>query len=255
MNPRLLHGVASPQSVHAVSATKHHMVGTPAYLPGGRVYHYAKHSGAGLVRGEFCVNASLAANHMNLATTTACMTVGSNVVTGVTLGATAAARNLYEDGILAVVDGGGEGQCYRIREHAAIASAGTGSFTLYDPIAVASDSSTEVSLLKDTFADIVVSVTDQADIPVGVPQVTVPAGSTDPQYFWVQTWGPAGVFVTGTPAVDTTMMVGTSTAGHLIALDETEGTATANVSNQVGEMMTVGINGEVQVVFLRVHGL
>lgn len=246
MRPLLDHGHGSPQSVLEVSTVKYHMIGTPAYLPGGRRYYYARSTGSSaLTRGHLQRNPALAANHMNLATTTTCMTVGSNVVTGVTLGATDATKNMYEDGFMAITAGAGQGTTYRIREHALIAGSAVGSFTLYDPIAVVSDASTTVSLLKDPFADVVINPTSQACIPMGVPNVAVPAGDVTTQYFWLQTWGPCVVWVDGTPAVGATLSSSTATAGQVMAVTTT--------LVRVGEMLTVGVNNSTQTAFLRLH--
>lgn len=252
-HPILQNGLGSPQSTQAVSTDQKHEIGTGAYLPGGKVWYYAKHTGAGtLTRGELLVAEDLAANHQNLATATGALSVGSNSVPAgnITLGATALTANQYADGELHVVDGGGEGTSYKIRSHDAGTSAGT-DFTLdlYDSIVVASDADTEVTLVQNKYTNPQQSNTDNADVVLGVPNVAVPAGSTNAQYFWVQTQGYCPAFVVGTPAVGTNLMVSDTTAGMMELRAETDLDAT------VAFMVTVGITGEVQVVDLQIQGL
>jgi hypothetical protein len=183
---------------------------------------------------------------VNLATTTAALAVGSTSVTGITLGTAAITANQYAGAWLMVVDGGGEGTYYRIRSHdAGTASSADFTLQLYDPIRVASDANTEVTLLESKYRGLQQSNTDNADVVVCVPNVLVPAGNTTPQYFWGQTRGYCPAFVVGTPAVGSGLMVSDTTAGMLELRAETD------LDPAVAEMVTVGITGEVQVVNLK----
>jgi hypothetical protein len=209
-----------------------------------------------LTRGELLVAEDLNAQNVNLATTTAALAVGSLSVTGITLGSSALTANQYQNGYLMVVDGGGEGTYYKIREHdAGTASSADFTLQLFDPIEVASDANTEVSLVQNKYKNPQQSNTDQADVVVGVPNVLVPIGSTTTQYFWCQTKGYCPCFVVGTPAVGQAMMASATTAGQMDAQDIIEGTGTLNVEPVTGYMVTVGITGEVQVVDLQIQGL
>lgn len=240
----------------AASAIK---AGTAAYLDDGRVFRWCISStSATASAGMTMATAAIVANHQNLATTTASMAVGSTrIVTGaITVGATAMAENAYQDGYLGVVDGGGEGTLYKIREHSASAgSAADIEVILYDPIRVVSDANTEVTFHKNPYKDPVLSATTDVDTILGVTNVAVTTGATTPVGFWIQSQGLTAAFVTGTPAVGATVLRSTSTQGHMIVQDIVEGTATLDIAPVLGTMATVGINGEVQLVNLRIQGL
>ena len=107
--------------------TKLHPYGTRMVLPDGRVFYYGQTDGA-QTAGAICQSAVGVANHdMDLATNTA--SAGDKSVT-VTLGGTAATEDQYADGYLYVNDGTGEGHNYKIRQHDAIGSGGSGAINL-----------------------------------------------------------------------------------------------------------------------------
>lgn len=218
-------------------------LGTPYKQPStGKVWHYALNGGTALDRGKLAVQATTTANHVNLSFATA-PAVGDSEVS-VTLGATSAAADLYKDGILNVQDGTGEGFAYSIEGHAAIDSAGTGLFRLGngETIQVAgATAEANVDLIRNTYAGVVISATDQADLPLGVFNVTTAANA----YAMLQTWGPAAVWRDEATGVGDVLTTGTSVAGQI------------EVEDAVAEPL-VGMNGanagvdtEYQIVYLR----
>lgn len=245
-HPRLLNGVRSPQPVTVASSTQNHPIGTEGFLDDGIKVRYARYVESGAAtRGLVLVKNDLAANHQNLATATAGLTLGKKKMTDITLGATAVTANQYQ--YVMVVDGGGSGIVYRIADHpAADASATDFSIELYDEIAVAGDANTEVTLIQSVYADVQLAATDDADLVAGVPQVAIPAGNTTTQYAWLQTKGLGPCITDGTPAVNQAMVVSGTTAGRIIAQDIVEGTGTLNIETRVAFMNTVGIDGEDQ---------
>ena len=135
-----------------------------------------------------------------------------------------------------------EGHLYKIRKHAAIASAGTGDFELYDGAAVASDANTTVSLFYNLYDQIVISVADQADVAVGIPQATINAS----EYGWVQTWGPSTGLCDEVTAVGNVLTIGSSVVGALEVQD-------LIAEQAVGIAMSVGVDTEYQMVDLRIR--
>jgi len=247
MHPVLTNGLGSPQDNQEISTTQHHELGTRGELAGNTWRYCCSTGGSALTRGEVIVNEEITVC-VNLPTTTSALVVGSTSVTGITLGTAAITENQFAEGWLMVVDGGGEGTYYRIKSHDAGTSASS-DFTLqlWDPIVVASDANTEVSLLENKYRGLQQSNTDNADVVVGVANVTVPIGSTTPQYFWAQTKGYCPAFVVGTPAVGAGLMVSDTTAGMF------ELRAESDLDPAVAEMVTVGITGEVQVVNMKIE--
>lgn len=217
--------------------------GTPYAQPStGKVWHYALNGGTALDRGKLAVQATTTANHVNLSFSTA-PAIGDREVS-VTLDATAAAANLYQDGTLNVQDGTGEGFAYSIEGHAAIASGGTGTFVLGngESIQVAgATAESNVDLIRNLYSGVVISATDQADLPVGVFNINVAANA----YAMIQTWGAAAVWRDETTGIGDVLTTGTGVAGQV------------EVEDAVGEPL-VGMNGanagvdtEYQIVYLR----
>ena len=123
------------QDVRTESATKQEQLGARAVLDDGREYVYVKNGAVALLPGKIVVNKDDVANHINISVAAAAA-VGDTELS-VTLGATAATADQYADGFATVNDAAGEGISYRIDGHAAIASAGTGTIHLDEPLKVA----------------------------------------------------------------------------------------------------------------------
>ena len=238
-------------------------VGTFGVLE-GRGFVWCKHTGSeSLTRGEPLVTASINYTVQNLATSTNGLAIGQTEITGITASATAIAANAFEGGLLVVVDGGGEGTAYRIRDHTAFtASSADGRVILEDPIVIASDANTEVTFLQSKYADPQQSNAFGGDSFVGVPNVMVPAGDSTAQYFWAQRVGYCPVFVEGTPRRGISVMVSGDTDGRLAAVrreiavseSKTGGGRTVHPLDQtpvVGQMVTDAIDGETQIVDLQ----
>jgi len=205
--------VITDQDARDVSSVKLAALGTKAVTPDGRVYRYAKAGGSDLAPGKLAVNADLVANHTNIVVAAA-VAVGATRVTA-TLGATAATQNQYADGYLTVNDAAGEGIQYKIVGNSATDSAGVIKVQLAEPIKVALTTSSEVTLKQNPWSGAVISATDQADQPVGVPNVTIPAN-----YFgWLQTGGECAVLADEAVTKGLALAIGTGTAGAVEALD------------------------------------
>lgn len=263
--PILLNGLGArfdTQEIVSGADADTYTAGTRGYLQDGRVFYWCvSTTSATAAAGTTMSTAAIVANHQNLGTTTNSMVVGATRIPegAITVGGTAITENQYQDGFLCVVDstpGGGEGTYYRIREHDASAGGAADiSVVLYDPIRVASDANTEVTFHKNPYRDPVLSATTDVDTVLGVTNVAVTTGATTRVGFWIQSQGITTAFVTGTPAVGTELVRSTSTQGHMIAQDIVEQTATLDIAPVLATMATVGINGEVQVVNLKIRGL
>ena len=168
--------------------TQLHPYGTRMVLPDNRVYYYGQTDGA-QTAGAICQSPVGVANHdMDLATNTA--SSGDKSVT-VTVGGTAVTANQYADGYLYVNDGTGEGHIYKIRQHDAISSSGSGAINLYDGDAIATGfvAATIAGLAKNPYKDFIVYPTTSTGHAVGVAATDF----DDDDFGWLQTWGPAAV--------------------------------------------------------------
>lgn len=214
------------QDILSISSTQQHPLGTQGVTKDGRVYRYGRAGGTTLAPGKLAVAATQAANHENMACAAA--SAGATTVT-VTLGATAATLNQYAGGYLVINDVNGEGIAYLISGHPAADASATLVVTLAQPIQVALTSSSEASLVLNPWADAVISVSDQLDMPVGIPNVSI----TNAYYGWFQTRGVCSALADETLAVGEMLTIGSSVGGALEELDAT-GEALVGVAIQAG---------------------
>ena len=213
------------QSTRETSSVKQEQLGARATTPDGREYVYVKNGAAALDPGKVVANADEVANHVNIAVNAAAAAGDTRVQ--VTLGATAAAEGLYEDGFLSVTDAAGEGISYHIAGHVAGASAGDMWVELSEPLQVALTTSSQVSL-HSSFSGVIIAPANQADMPVGVPNVSVAAGA----YAWVQTRGICAVWADEAVAKGSSLKAGSSVPGAVETQDADDTTATVGVASQ-----------------------
>lgn len=210
---------------------------------GGRVFHYAEAGGTALDRGKLTVQAT----HSNLSDLSfqTAPAVGDTEVK-VTLSSQALSADDLKDGWFVVQDATGEGRAYPVEGHAAASASATATITLKEAIDTAGAlSETNVDLIKNLYKDIVISASDQNDVPVGVPIVAISAD----EYGWVQTWGACAVWHDEADPVGDRLTIGGATNGQV---------EQADASDEV----TIGIQGPIvaaasdyQMVYLRLDPL
>ena len=215
------------------STTATAKVGDRLILPDGRVFYYGFADGA-VGKGSIIQAPVAAGNHDSDLPVAISAAVGAKVV-NVTLGATAAALDLYAGGYLFVGDSGtsgtGEGHMYRIDGHAAIDSSGDGDIRLMDSdplVAALVAGQDQVGLLKNPYQDFVIMPVTMTNNPVGVLPVSVANNA----YVWAQTWGPAAVLC------DVAFTIGQPVR---IADGSTPGAGEPYASNTSGEEAVIGI--------------
>lgn len=204
--------VPPPQDVYEEFETKQAAIGT-VLRRGGRTWVYSKNGSAALGIGKLAIQPTPVANHQNVAVAAA-VAVGINQVT-VTLGATLATINQYEDGYLVVSDVDGQGTAYKIRSNPAADSAASLEVTMYDKLHTALTTDSECCLIPNPYNAVVISVTDQADIPAGIPII----GITASYYFWCQTGGICPALADETIAQGLGVTIGSSVAGAVEGAD------------------------------------
>ena len=163
---------------------------------------------------------------------------------GVTLGGTAAAKNLYAEGYLfSNLASTTPHEMYKIKSHAAIASSGSGTITIdeTDGFQTAITAGTDtVGLIKSPYKDVVVAPAAVAGRFVGVTCADLEA-----DYFgWVQVSGMASVKIDGTPAVGTLVGASSNHAGQLLAVAADTTPALARLHGKAG------VDNEFHTVFL-----
>lgn len=129
-------------------------------------------------------------------------------------------------GYLSINDDAGEGYLYRIKSHTAGTAAVNMTFTLYDAVKVALDTTTtDVMIIGPKYREVVAGAA--ALQPVGV--CVVPCTGTSEYFFWVQTKGP-GVACTGGSTIGYEQKLGTANVVDAAAAD----VATIGVGTALG---------------------
>jgi hypothetical protein len=96
-----------------------------------------------------------------------------------------------QDGLLVVNKVTGIGYMYPISDNRWITSDTILNLDLYEPIRIATDATTEFSILKCPYMDVIVAATTITAAPIGVPQTVIAAN----YYGWVQVKGPCAMLV------------------------------------------------------------
>jgi hypothetical protein len=263
MKPDLFSGGSSTYDTNEVYTTSGLQPGTVGILA-GRSFVWCSHSGSdALVRGEPLVAAELNYTTQNLDITTGGLCVGCNSIVDITAGGSAIAERAFDDGLMSVTDGGGEGNMYEIEETRAFtASTADGIVKLRESVVVASDADTQVTLLQNKYVDPQQSNSFGANSFIGVPNVAVPAGDTTKQFFWAQRVGYCSTFIEGTPRKGTDVIVSKDVDGRLTSVTECVNVQESlsgganhvvpfDTTQVVGVMVTDAKDGEVQVVDLQ----
>lgn len=184
----------APQELMSESSVQLASLGTKIVTNDGRTFRYTKAGAVALVPGKLYDAPTTVANHQNRAVTAAAA-IGATTIT-FTLGATAATANQYANGVLVVNDATGQGYTYGIKSHPAANSAASLTVTLSDPLLVALDTTSEVSLLLNQYSGVVLHAATEVSAPVGVAVYPITA-----TYFgWIQTRGLVSCLSDATPA-------------------------------------------------------
>ena len=233
------------------TTTKRHPLGTRGVLPDGRVFRYAENSatakeagrllqaGATFHNGDFDMDIAIESTYpdtdynalgdLDLAIVTSDLTLD-----------TVLPADFYADGWMYVNDGPGEGHVYRISSHTSQDSDASTALRVHlagDDALVSTALSTAslVGLVASPYyqpvpTDLDTTLTQQ----VGV----TPAAIAASVFFWVQTWGPAAVWIT-TDVGGAVPVVGRTVVAQVTTSDEA-GSVTGVTTLQTSDN-TVGV--------------
>lgn len=196
-------GIAIRQGIYQEKLSKETDLGRFIDFEGGRRFRYCKASGV-LARGRLIVAPTFDDDDDQVAQTSNAIVAGSKDNISVLLDG-APDKNQYEDGLLVVTDGTGEGQSYRIRKNTAAYE--PCKIWLYDKVITTIADGDDITLMKNKYLDVIVGEVAMVATPLGVTMITITTGG---YYFWVQTRGYVGVKVdSGTaPALGDNVMAG-----------------------------------------------
>lgn len=207
MNSRTLTGLLG---LYKESATKPKglPLGFEKEFADGRKFRLCK-AGEALTAGLACRNADVVSNHVDI--DIAAASIGAKEVT-VTLGATEATANQYEDGYLVERD---SGRIHKIKKHPAADGDETLELELYDALETAIAGTEKVDLIKNVWKDVMIAETDQEDKGICSPLIDI----TDEYYFWGQVSGPGTGQADETFSKGAVLTFGTGDAGQLEVVD------------------------------------
>jgi hypothetical protein len=146
---------------------------------------------------------------------------------------------------MVIEDATGEGQYYKIQTAAWSTGDTVLSVTLDEPIRVATDATSEVSLYPNPWLGIVVAPTTLTGYCVGVATGVITAN----HYYWAQRCGPCAMVVDA----DETVLVGEA-AGYPATIATPGAVGTPEVKDPIwGHFMGVAAAGETALVYLNME--
>ena len=222
------------QSIYDTSSIKLTELGSRKVV-GDRVFRYALAAMA-IAPGD------VVEGNPGVELTSAIATANASGGKQITFTATAAiTKDAFADGYITVSTGtqANLGYTYKIKSHSAIASAATGSVTLYDPIKLVMNTADKVDLQANLYGACNRCTTGIDALIVGVAPTLVTSGN----YFWLQTWGPAGLKC----AAGATGAVAADVTGQCIAYNSAQAQAAHTVIGQAMCDIVASQNGMVYV--------
>ena len=197
------------------TTTQEHPYGQQGATVDGRHFRYIFMDGAVTAGKLLQTPVTDAAHDMDLVTAAAA--AGATTIS-VTLGAVAAAKDLYKDAYLYVNDGAGEGQLFKIGAHAAVASSGSFAVPIVDEggVRTALDANSLCSLMKEPWKDVIVAPTTFTGSIVGATTRDM----TDNNYGWAQRTGFACLLMKGTIVRGGDLMRGDATTTDIAGATE-----------------------------------
>lgn len=224
----------TPQDAREIQPTNAGIaLGVAGITADGRMYRYSLAGASNLAPGKLTVNADVDSNVVNKTVAASAAIGATSVVVDV---AGTVVQNAYAGGYLTVNDATGEGISYLVTGNGGRTGAGEITVYLQEPLEVAlTVDVSEYTLTVNPYSGLVISATDQADLPTGVPNVTITAA----YYGWVQTGGTCAVLWDEAVTKGLALTIGTGTAGAVEALD-------AAGEPQLGIASMAGVDTEYQ---------
>lgn len=209
--------IVTNDSIFDMDKTPQYPVGTKVTTVDGRGFRYA-HFGADtaaglLVAQDASESSTLSKSNVILAPASCVNTndgkIGSKNVE-ITLAAVTA--NQYAGGYFQVLDDTGEGYTYRIKSNTATNDPASGTFrlTLYDPLKVALDATSDFCIQATLYANLEAATTTDitvAGVTCGAMDVSEAA------YGWIQVEGIANIIQEGAITIGDPVVLATSAAG------------------------------------------
>jgi hypothetical protein len=230
-------------------ATKFFPLGAIAESRDGRRWRYCEAGGTNLTKALINSGADGTANWVNEVQTYGVASAIGDKTIDVNMSTTATAGD-FIDGYLVIQDGTGEGEMYIIKDNTTGVADATSGYDITIHIAdeggirTATAITSEITVVKNLYKDVVVAATNAVAAPIGVNHVAVTAN----YFFWAQTRGPCAIVQDAdTIVAGDAVMASQNTAGNVGLLD-------GGVTDvQVGRCMEVAASTETALIDLRLE--
>lgn len=220
-------------------------LGTKLEARDGRLWRYCKAGGVQLAAGLMGQSPAIPAEIENEVQTGLSTNIGDTVINVLVTTSSGITPSNLDGGYLVVEDVVGEGHYYKINSATWATEDTVLRIVLDEPIRVATDATSEISLYPNPWTGIIVTPTIVTGYCVGVTNGVVTAN----HYYWAQRKGPCAMVV---DAGDTLVV------GALAGLPGTHGTAGAvgipAVTKQIwGHCMGIAAAGETALIYLNME--
>jgi hypothetical protein len=182
-------------------------VGMKSVTKDGRIFRLVYIGSLDIAQGLAVQAPPLVSAHQNLANVNS-QAIGDTSIT-LTLGGTGLDLNQYQNGYIVVESGTGAGQLLQIRNNYVTAPSGPAVIYLNDPLVLALDSTSVISLIPNLYSNVVVNPTTETNVVLGATIYPTKAGN----FAWVQTYGVASVLNDGGSAIGDILVSSNSVPG------------------------------------------
>ena len=219
-------------------------LGSSLVLPDGREYKFTLNDGTVEVAGRLYQSVAAVADHTNRPVDVA--RAIDVLLASATLTGTAAAVDIYAEGMLHVNNDTGEGYAYRIKRaftagaaHAASVASGvlTVNFDAGEQIQVALDTTTEVTFTRNRYHQTTIHLGPPTALLTGVS----PGVAAADRFYWSQVKGYAAVLGSGTLQAGLPVMAGITTDGAVESVKRRVTTSGTTVAATAAASASVAI--------------
>ena len=201
----------TPDGVLETNTAQGYPLGTRMHVEGERIFRYAKNGTTALSVARV-VQAALPDFGLENAGISEAVRARTDIKVTVlkTAIGSVISTNEYEDGLLFVNDGNGEGHVYSVAGNSSAGTANTTAvFTLVAPPRVQIDAGSRVTVLRNRYRNVLQFNSGGLTPTLGIAPVAVAANS----YFWLQTGGPCAALQQDDLVVNLPIAASTVTAG------------------------------------------
>ena len=193
------------QDIWIESETQQHQLGAMGETADGRIFRYAK-MGEAVTLGYMTQSPAIDSATVKMSVT-AVAAIGAKSIS-FTHAATTSTANEYAEGYVTVCYGTGIGQTLKISSHAAFTSGGASTLYLEDPLIVALDTTSRISLAHNPWNGVLMD-TSVVTCPIGGALRSF----TTQYYGWLQTRGVFGAFAHSAGSAGVPVICDATTAG------------------------------------------